>query len=126
MKGEAVSNESVIREYYVNIDQSNVDWVVPLFQEDAVYERADAVYRGRREIEHFFRRERQIQGVHKVEDVIASASGDTVIAFGRFTGTGATGDARDVGFADVWEFALDGRVRRRRTLLALGSAYVRQ
>lgn len=121
-----MSNQAAVRDYYPHIDRLDVDWVLALFEDDAVYERADAVYTGRREIDRFFRQERRIRGIHHVDDVIASADGDTVIAFGRFAGTGAAGDARDVGFADVWQFTPAGRVRHRRTLLALGNDYVRQ
>ncbi|WP_447764530.1 nuclear transport factor 2 family protein [Sphingopyxis panaciterrae] len=116
----------LIREYYTRIDRCDTDWVVALFDDDAVYERAEAIYAGRAAIARFFCEERQIRGVHHVEDLLTSREGDRVVAIGRFRGTGAAGDARDVGFADLWQFGSDGRIHRRRTFLARGSDYVRR
>lgn len=116
----------LIREYYARIDRCDTDWVVDLFDDDAVYERAEAVYRGRPEIARFFREERRIRGVHHIEQLLSSDDGDLVVAIGHFDGSGAAGDARHVGFADVWQFGSGGRIDLRRTFLARGSDYVRQ
>jgi ketosteroid isomerase-like protein len=120
-----MSNPSLIREYYGRIDQSDVDWVVALFEEDAVYERADALYTGIDEIRRFFREERLIKGTHHIDNLIGSNQGDFVVAVGRFSGVGSAGDPREVRFADVWKFGAPGRVKRRQTFLALGNQYIR-
>lgn len=116
----------IIREYYARIDRCDTDWVVDLFDDEAVYERAETVYRGRPEIARFFREERRIRGHHRIDDLLTSHDGDLVVAIGCFRGTGAAGDARQVGFADVWQFGSGGRIRCRRTFLARGSDYVRR
>lgn len=117
---------AMVEEYYSRIDRRDVDWVLSRFSPDAVYERADASYRGLVEISRFFREERLIRGIHRIDTLLASREDDVVIATGRFTGTGHRGDSRDVGFADIWHFGADGLVRKRQTFLALGNAYVRE
>lgn len=121
-----MSADATICEYYARIDRSDLDWVVAIFDSAAVYERADATYAGLEAIDRFFRKERHIRGVHHVDRIFTNAEEDTVVAIGRFQGAGKRGDARDVRFADIWEFNRSGRVARRRTFLALGSDYVRE
>ncbi|MBY8826201.1 nuclear transport factor 2 family protein [Sphingomonas colocasiae] len=120
--GTTQPRQGVIRDYYAHIDRVDLDWVLALFAADAVYERADATYSGISEISHFFREERQIRGVHDIEQLWADD--DSVVALGEFRGVGAEGDARRVRFTDVWHFGADERVRRRQTFLALGHGYV--
>ena len=115
----------IIREYYRRIDAHDTAWVVDLFAEDATYDRADATYRGRAAIAHFFQVERQIRGSHTLDDLLCDARLGLVAVTGAFEGAGKAGDARNVGFADVWRFNADQRVIRRQTFLALGSQYVR-
>jgi ketosteroid isomerase-like protein len=118
----AQPKEGVVRDYYAHIDQVDLDWVLALFEPDAVYERADATYAGISAISRFFREERQIRGVHAIEQVWTDA--DSVVALGEFRGTGAAGDARRVRFTDIWHFSAGRRVKRRQTFLALGHSYV--
>lgn len=113
------------REYYRRVDARDTSWIVNLFADDAVYDRAETTYRGRAAIARFFQVERQIHGSHKLDDLIVEARSRIVVATGRFNGVGKAGDARDVGFADVWRFNSDQRVIRRQTFLALGNQYVR-
>jgi ketosteroid isomerase-like protein len=117
---------SVIREYYRRIDVGDLDWVVGLFDQNASYSRADAVYVGRMSIDGFFRGQRKIKGSHQIDRIIQATTGETVVALGCFHGTGNQGDRRDVGFNDVWTFNKAKLVTRRQTFLALGSAYVRE
>lgn len=118
-----MSRLEMIRDYYRRIDRQDLDWVVELFASDAVYERADARYAGRDAIEHFFREERLIRGVHTIATLTQDETG-RIFARGRFEGHGAAKDARSVRFADVWEFRSDDKVCFRQTYLALGHAYV--
>lgn len=113
----------MIRDYYRRIDRQDLEWVVALFAPEAVYERADARYVGKDAIEHFFRAERLIRGVHTIATLTQDESG-RIFARGQFEGHGAANDARAVGFADVWEFRSDDKVCFRQTYLALGHAYV--
>lgn len=116
---------AVIREYYSRIDASDTDWVIALFEQDAIYERADASYEGIPAIARFFRDERKIRGVHSIDTLIVDEEQSVVVALGRFSGVGQAVDARTVGFADIWHLSSTGRVTLRRTYLAIGHEYVR-
>ena len=113
-----------VSDYYPHIDAVDVDWVIALFADDAVYFRADAVYCGRPAIARFFREERKIRGRHTIEQMWVDQASTSVIVVGEFEGHGACGDSRCVGFADQWRFNESGLVTQRRTFLALGHKYV--
>jgi|TARA_R100000501_G_scaffold17919_4_gene35073 ketosteroid isomerase-like protein len=117
-------NRTVVASYYPHIDRLDLDWVLALFAADAVYERAGAVYSGVAAISRFFREERQIRGLHSVQRIWSD--GDSAVAVGEFRGHGASGDPREVRFADFWQFNQDGLVQRRQTYLALGHDYVQE
>jgi len=109
--------------YYEHIDAGDTDSVLMLFSPDAVYERADATYRGAKAMREFFCVRRLIKGTHKVERIWLVDSA-TVLVLGRFDGVGAEGDQRSVGFADIWHFSDGDQVDHRRTFLALGHDYI--
>ena len=113
---------SRIREYYSRIDKNDVDWVMQLFADDATYVRADSRYEGKQRIEYFFREDRKIRGIHRMDH--SWAVNDEVIARGEFTGVGESGDARRIRFVDLWFFNARGLVKLRETYLALGHDYV--
>lgn len=117
---------NLIEAYYARIDASDIEWVVRLFSPEAIYERADSSYRGATQLEHFFRVERKIVGVHKIERLWEVAVDRVIISTGRFDGVGRGGDPRSVAFADIWYFDQQDRVNRRQTFLALGSEHVRE
>jgi hypothetical protein len=119
------SFRDLVATYYPRIDVGDTAWVLTLFAPDAIYQRAGATYRGRDELRKFFCEDRQIRGEHLVDGLWTDDATRTVIATGRFEGTGAAGDRREVGFADVWNFNVGGLVGQRRTYLALGQEYVR-
>ncbi|MDE1918385.1 MAG: nuclear transport factor 2 family protein [Sphingomonadales bacterium] len=112
-----------IREYYRRIDADDLDWVLSIFAEDAVYDRADATYRGIDAVSEFFRVTRRISGIHEI-DRVWSVDPWTVVATGQFAGTGVAGDVRAVRFVDIWHFDAGTHVDRRQTYLALGHEYV--
>lgn len=116
--------KQTIADYYPRIDAVDIDWVIDLFTADAVYERADARYEGIAALDHFFRVERQIRGVHIIDRLVSDPATRTVFATGVFEGRGAAGDTRRAGFADIWQFNEDGKVTKRESYLALGHAYV--
>ncbi|MES2059321.1 MAG: nuclear transport factor 2 family protein [Pseudomonadota bacterium] len=113
-----------IVEYYPHIDRVETDWVLALFAPEAIYERADIVYDGIAAIDRFFRQERQIRGAHIIDRLWSDDDSGTVFVTGRFEGQGVGGDAREVKFADIWQFNGSGKVVRRQTYLGLGHAYV--
>lgn len=110
--------------YYRNVDCEDIDAVMALFAEDAIYERADARYMGKAEIEHFYRNQRMIRGAHTLDRTCHQESAKRVFVTGQFEGRGANEALRLVRFTDVWEFNDQNKVRRRETYLALGHAYV--
>lgn len=123
-RGVRGANRQCIADYYLAIDQQRIDWVLSLFAPDAVYERADARYDGRAAITDFFSNRRRIRGTHHIETLWATEQDDAVFVTGRFEGVGEEGDARSIGFADVWTFGTSGQVVRRQTFLATGHGYV--
>ncbi len=114
----------IIAGYYPAIDRSEVEQILKLFADDAIYQRADAEYRDLPAIRKFFSEDRQIRGRHVVDGLWVDEASRTVFVTGRFEGQGAAGDARAVGFADIWHFGAAGLVSKRQTFLALGHAYV--
>lgn len=113
-----------IQQYYRLIDDQKVEAVLDLFDETAVYQRADAVYEGKPAIACFFRNDRKIRGRHDLEQIYSL--GHTVVAQGRFEGRGEAGDARSIGFADFWTFNANGLAVHRRTYLATGYEVVQR
>ena len=111
-----------ITDCYRRIDAQDIDAVLRLFADDAIYRRADRVYRGKPRIDRFFREERLIRGHHAVEAVWQVPG--HVIALGQFDGAGVQGDPRSVGFVDIWTFGAGDCVAERRTFLATGHALV--
>lgn len=114
---------SLIRKYYACIDRNELESVISLFSDDAVYQRADSRYDGKKAIDHFFRHVRGIRGRHVVDDLWSFEDG--VICTGEFDGCGEAGDARKVRFADFWFFNGEELVVRRETYLALGQQYIK-
>lgn len=115
---------AIIRDYYSRIDACDIDWVVSIFAPGAVYERAGSRYAGLKEIERFFRVERQIRGRHSISDTWSDATRRTIWVTGAFDGFGAKGDARRICFADMWQFNAAALIDQRQTYLAAGYEYV--
>ena len=109
--------------YYPKVDQGDLDWVVSLFADDGIYDRAGALYSGKPAIADFYLSDRKIQGKHTIEH--AAAAENVVLVNGVFEGVGADGAHKRIGFADVWEFNPEGLVVARKTYLATGSDYVK-
>lgn len=112
----------IVERYYAQIDAQEIDAVMALFRDDAVYERADSRFAGKPAIDAFFRHARLIRGEHRIEQILSL--GREVIATGRFEGVGAAGDPRSVGFVDLWSFDEALLVTKRRTYLAVGHQVV--
>jgi ketosteroid isomerase-like protein len=112
----------LVREYYRRLDSGDVDWVVDLFTDDAVYSRAGVVYSGKTEIDRFFREARKIVGTHTPNWMTSDEQ--VVIVEGRYEGRGVTGDEKIVDFCDVWRFDENGKAVRRNAYLAAGGADV--
>jgi ketosteroid isomerase-like protein len=108
----------LVREYYRRLDGGDIDWVVDLFNDDAVYSRAGVVYRGKEEISRFFREARKLTGTHTPRWM--TQEGRVVVVEGRYEGRGLRGDEKLVDFCDIWRFDEAGRAVRRNAYLATG------
>ncbi|MFC3052244.1 nuclear transport factor 2 family protein [Kordiimonas pumila] len=113
---------NIISEYYSRIDSCDIEWVIKLFAENAIYHRADSAYCGRNQIHKFFTDGRKIRGDHILDSIWSFDH--RVICTGTFKGVGAAGDPRKVGFSDFWAFDQKHLVVERQTYLALGHQYV--
>ena len=112
-----------VKAYYPKVDAGDLDWVIGLFSDDGEYQRADALYCGKKAIADFYHGDRKIQGNHKIENIVVEDS--AVVANGVFEGVGSDGSPKKIGFADVWIFDDSGLVASRKTYLAMGSEYVK-
>lgn len=119
-----MNNKLTIAGYYPKIDNQQHAEILDLFASDAIYERADMTYKGISEISDFFINKRQIRGQHVLDRIADCENCQTIIVTGRFVGMGAGGDSRTVDFADVWEFDISNKIKKRKTYLALGYEYV--
>ena len=115
---------SLVQEYYPRIDAGDVLWVVDLFDEQAVYDRASEIHRGRAAIQLFYSSHRKIKVTHS--DLNFWQSGNDVFVEGHFDGVGDDGSARGGDFSDHWTFNKAGKVILRRTSLFTGSAAIRE
>lgn len=116
-------SDRIIR-YYYDVDRQDIDAVMALFSEDAVYERAGVEYAGKPAIEQFYRNGRLIRGEHTLDRTCYEKDASRVYVTGQFSGHGANEAPRLVRFTDVWEFDQQDKVRKRETYLAFGHAYV--
>ncbi|WP_430446759.1 nuclear transport factor 2 family protein [Sphingorhabdus contaminans] len=113
-----MNRADLIADYYNRIDNHDLDAIIRLFAQDAVYRRADRQYAGKSRISRFFREERLIRGIHTVEAMWQVPG--RVIVIGHFDGVGEHGDPRSLGFVDIWAFDASNAVTERRTYLATG------
>jgi len=116
------SMKNLVSEYYPRVDRGDLDWVLAMFANDAVYTRADSCYEGKNEISEFYCADRKINGRHTINTIMES--GNTVAVQGVFKGQGADGSPKNVRFSDFWQFDRN-LVSSRNTYLALGSNYVK-
>jgi steroid delta-isomerase len=104
-----------VRRYYDCVDSNDVDGVVALFTDDAVYHRPGyEPLVGRRRLERFYREERVIQrGEHRLAAVVVH--GPAVAVHGEFSGTLRDGRELTLRFADFFLATETGSFRRRDT-----------
>jgi hypothetical protein len=106
--------------YYAAIDRSDVELVLLMFADQAVYDRAGVAYRDAQAIRKFFCEERQVTGKHDIDDLWSDDTSRTVITAGRFEGQDIAGKVIAFGFCDIWRFDTAGRVLKRQSFLAPG------
>lgn len=114
--------ESLLRNYYQWIDAKEIEKVMSLFAEDAVYNRAGELYRGKQQIDEFFRYLRKLEGVHTIDCIFTHGRNSFVV--GDFKGVGDSNNPKQTGFIDHWKFNSAGLVSERKTALVEGSQYV--
>ena len=105
-----------IGHYYSQIDRADrgdaaaLDWVLSMFNEDAVYERAGVTYVGRAAIEKFYREERRVRFTHFLHEV--EVIGTSVQVQGTYVGVNGQGKPSAGRFTDTWELGGLGIARR--------------
>ena len=106
--------EAAVREYYRLVDADDVDGLLDLFSDDAIYNRPGyPTMNGRDELAKFYGGERVIaSGRHTVEKVVAD--NPQIAVTGSFEGVLKDGTETELRFADF--FVFDGpRIARRDT-----------
>jgi ketosteroid isomerase-like protein len=112
--GAMRSQRETVQEYFRCVDAGDVEALLAVFADDAVYERPGypplegiarirAFYEGERVIDH---------GAHDVEGIVVE--GDHAAAWGSFRGVSRAGAALEERWSDVYRFA-DGRIVYRRS-----------
>jgi ketosteroid isomerase-like protein len=113
--GKYSSNPAeIVRQYYKDIDQNDLDAVMSLFAEDATYQRtAWDELKGKEQIEHFYRTQREIRGKHKLSSVVVNPKKPkAVFVEGHFSGHKAEQPVH-AKFTDVWVLNAENRVSAR-------------
>ncbi|WP_245654588.1 nuclear transport factor 2 family protein [Streptomyces violens] len=107
--------EELVRSYYERVDADDVDGLLGLFSEEAVYRRPGyEAMNGRAELEAFYRGERVIRkGSHTVHTITEQLP--RVAVSGSFSGELKDGRQVSVEFADFFTLESDGRFGRRET-----------
>ncbi|MFI7210985.1 nuclear transport factor 2 family protein [Micromonospora maritima] len=104
----------LIQHLFDVIDGQRWDELDEVFAPDCVYYRPGyPTLEGLPRLEHFYRAERVIRfGRHQVENIVSELS--VAACWGRFRGTGKTGEALDEQFADTY-VVNGGRIVTRKT-----------
>jgi len=109
----------ITRDYYAQVDAENYDWVVDMFAQDALYDRAGELIKGHAELREFYTGVRKIKINHG--NLQVWQCGPDVFVEGSFSGVGTDGTERVGQFADHWTFNKAGKVTLRRTSLFTGA-----
>ncbi|SLE02792.1 nuclear transport factor 2 family protein [Mycobacteroides abscessus] len=112
---QQITLTDVVRRYYIEVDNGDVDRIMGLFEIDAEYCRPGyAPLKGRKEIRLFYLNKRVIQsGKHDIKTII-SDSGMVAIE-GEFKGTLRSGADMIARFADFFWPGPNGLIQKRRT-----------
>lgn len=107
--------EEVVRHYYKLVDAGQTEDMLALFAGDCTYSRPGyPQITGMAQLRAFYADTRMIEsGRHSVAAMVTDAS--SVAVRGVFTGTLKEGRHVEVGFADFFSFASDGKIRERHT-----------
>lgn len=110
-----LSHEEAVRCYYRLVDANNIEGLLLLFAADSEYRRPGfAPLHGRKDLERFYRQDRQIaRGAHSIIDLVSTA--DRTAVQGNFVGDLHSGKHIEFGFSDFFAFDDEGRFRERET-----------
>lgn len=99
------ARKASVHKYYELVDSNDVDGLLALFDDDAVYHRPGyRPLRGRDELRHFYKEERVISyGEHVIDSMVVDR--DRIAVQGTFRGTLRTGEQVQLKFADFFGFA---------------------
>jgi ketosteroid isomerase-like protein len=106
---------AAVRSYYRRVDADDVDGLLALFAEDAVYRRPGyQPFHGRAALAEFYRGDRAIaHGTHAIRTIIEQ--GARVAVTGSFLGCLKDGSEVRCEFADFFRLDAEGRFSARKT-----------
>lgn len=115
--------EDQARLYYYRVDQGDIEGVLDLFEENAVYHRPGyPPMTGRGALDRFYRYERMIvSGEHRIESLVVShddsSGGENlrVVVQGMFEGKLKNGDRTRLRFADFFSMSHRHLIQHRQT-----------
>jgi ketosteroid isomerase-like protein len=114
-------NQKIIQLYYQKIDEKDIDTVLNLFKDDALYERAETNFKGKKSLRQFYHHDRKLTGTHTLNHIYAQD--DTVMVYGNFTGTNGKNQNITIDFADFFRIKSQ-KITFRKTYLAKGAEIV--
>lgn len=106
---------TTVSAYYPLIDAGDIDGVLRLFADDAIYDRPGyPQFHGQSQLRAFYREVRTIEsGLHTVENIVAL--GLSVAVEGTFQGTLKSGAQVSLRWADFWILNSSWQAIRRTT-----------
>ena len=99
-----------LRSFYEDVEAQNFSKVLSIFAENVEYLRGPKILLGKKEVDEFYRSQRDLDGKHTIEHLVVVENEAFVIA--RFVGYHAHTPI-DIRFADYFVFDKNDKVVRR-------------
>ena len=109
-----------IKNYYLYVDNSQLDDLLDLFSHDSYYKRCKLEIRGKAELEKFYKQGRSISGKHSIFK-ITEVSGNSIIVEGSFDGQWKDGTPLSIHFSDFFFFNQEDKISEGHTYTDQGS-----
>ena len=113
-----MKKELIIKRYYKLVDKDNVCELLKLFSDDIIYIRAGKEIRGFKNLDYFYKKDRKLNGNHKIKKIINSK--DLILVTGNFDGKNSLNKKIKVDFIDIFSFNKNNKIKRRETYLGEG------
>jgi hypothetical protein len=112
--------ENAVIKYYESIDKGHVETALSMFSKNAVYERCNKRFIGKKRIKRFYSSERRILGRHHLE--LLTKKHNIMVVKGIFRGKDYRRKPIIIKFMDVFYFEKRCLVKRRETFVSRGLA----